>query len=159
MSTATFFSMSAWSTLTTTGSPEWSRARWTCPIEAEAIASGSNSANSSSIGRPNSASTSFRTTWGGSAGTLAWSCWNSSASRTPTRSGRVLSIWPNLMNVGPSSARAIRRRVSQGSRAMAAPPRAFNRSLAKSGPSRPIHAASSYLLSTARISYQRPKWR
>ena len=80
MSTATFFSMSAWSTLTTTASPEWSRARWTCPIEAEAIASGSNSANSSSIGRPNSASMSLRTTSGGSAGTLSWSCWNSSAS-------------------------------------------------------------------------------
>ena len=42
---------------------------------------------------------------------------------------------------------------------MAAPPRAFSRSLAKSGPSRPIHAASSYLLNTVQISAQRPTWR
>ena len=42
MSTATFFSMSACSTLTTTASPESSRARWTWPIEAEAIDCGSN---------------------------------------------------------------------------------------------------------------------
>ena len=39
------------------------------------------------------------------------------------------------------------------------PARAFSKSLAKSGPSRPIQAASSYLLSTARISYQRFRWR
>ncbi len=89
----------------------------------------------------------------------SWSCWNSSASLTPTRSGRVLRIWPSLMKVGPSSARASRRRVSQGCRAMAIPPRAFSKSLAKSGPSRPIHAANPYLLSTDRISYQRPRWR
>ena len=44
-----------------------------------------------------------------------------SASRTPTRSGRVLRSWPSLMKVGPSSARASRRRVSQGCRAMAVP--------------------------------------
>ena len=71
-----------------------------------------------------------------------------SASSTPTRSGRVLRSWPSLMNVGPSSARASRRRVSQGCRAMAVPPRALSKSLAKSGPSRPIQSASPYLLST-----------
>ena len=71
----------------------------------------------------------------------------------------MLRIWPSLMNVGPSSASASRSRVSHGSRAMAAPPRAFKRSLAKSGPSRPIHAASSYLLKTVQISAQRPRWR
>ena len=96
-------------TFTTTDSPEGSRARCTCPIEAEAIASGSKSAKSSSIGRPSSASTSLRTTAGGSAGTLACNCCNSSANLTPTRSGRVLRIWPSLMNVGPSSAAASRR--------------------------------------------------
>ena len=51
ISTATFFSMSACRTFTTTASPEWSVARWTWPIEAEAIDAGSKAANNS-VDRP-----------------------------------------------------------------------------------------------------------
>ena len=101
----------------------------------------------------------LRTASGGSAGALAWSCCNSSLSATPARSGRVLSSWPSLINVGPNSERANRSRVSQRCRAIEVPPGALSKSLVNSGPSRLIHEASSYLLSTASISYQRFRWR
>ncbi len=53
-----------------------------------------------------------RTVAGSSAGTSSRNCVNSSANGTPTRSGRVLSSCPNLMNVGPRSVSARRIRFS-----------------------------------------------
>ena len=98
--------------LTTTGSPERRRARWTCAIEAEAKAVGSNSANASSGGRPSSLAKVARAVAGGSAGVLACRRASSVASACPTNSGRVLNIWPSLMKVVPRSVRARRKRSS-----------------------------------------------
>jgi len=146
-------------TLTTTRSPLLSRARCTWPMEADARALGSNSAKTSSRDRRRSFSTDARTASGGVAGTSSWRCCNSAANSVPTRSGRVLSSCPSLMNAGPSSVKASRIRVGQVCRAMATPSRSLIKSLANSGPKRLIQSASPKRLKTARISLQRARCR
>ena len=81
-------------------------------MEAEAKGASSNCTNRLLSGLPNSASIVARTTSGGSAGASVCRCANSRAISGPIRSGRVLSTWPSLMKVVPSSVNARRTRSS-----------------------------------------------
>jgi len=64
-------------------------------------------------GLPNSAAMVARTAAGGSGGVLERNWPSSRLSSGPTTSGRVLSIWPSLTKVVPSSVRARRMRASR----------------------------------------------
>ena len=97
-------------TFTTTRSPVLSTARWACPIDAAAIGSKSNDANSSSTVAPSSLSTTARTS---SAGTgRADDCRRESSvvSTSGRRSLRVDAICPNFTNMPPQSSSVRRKR-------------------------------------------------
>ncbi len=88
--------MSGRSTLTATSAPlSARRARWTWAIEAAATGS-ENSVNSVSAGRPSSAAMVARASAVGKGGIRSCSTRSCSATATPTTSGRVERIWPNL---------------------------------------------------------------
>ncbi len=88
---------------------------------------GSKAAKISGSGRPNSASISGRIVSHGSGGTLSCKLFNSASTDGGSTSGRVLAIWPSLMNVGPSSSSASRRRTAGGTRSDSSTPRRSNR--------------------------------
>ena len=95
------------STLTATGSPSVVTAKCTCAIEAAATGSSSKLANSSTIGRPRSASTIARASSAGNGGSRSCSISRSRATAGPIRSSRTASDCPSLMNAGPSSLSAL----------------------------------------------------
>ena len=98
------------STFTTTASPVFSTAPWTCASEAAPSGSVSNSANSSPTGAPRAASIRSRAWSTGNGGTRSCSFASSSARSAGSRSRRVDSACPNLMKMGPSVSNASRRR-------------------------------------------------
>ena len=81
---------------------------------------GRTTANTSSSGRPSSASTVARTTSNGSAGTWSRQRLNSSTSSGGNRPSPEEMIWPSLMNVGPSASAASRSRRERSARPAAA---------------------------------------
>ncbi len=85
-------------------------AKCTCAIDAAAIGSSSKLSNRSSIEPSSSASTAWRASAEEKGGRSSCNADKSLAMVSPARSGRVLSIWPNLMKLGPSSCSAIARR-------------------------------------------------
>jgi len=101
-----FFISGRWTLITASLSLE-KRALCTCPMDAEASGDSSMDSNISSGGRPNSSSMISLTFWNGNCGTLSWSFDNSLMNSIGTRSGRVDTICPNLINVGPSSSKEI----------------------------------------------------
>ena len=80
----------------------------TCAIDAEAKGVGLNQANRFSTVSFNSVSTTCFAKPSGIGGTLSNSFSNSNVSFKGTKSGRLLRICPNLMNVGPSSSQTKR---------------------------------------------------
>jgi len=65
--------MPGYCTFTATARPSWVIARWTCPIDAAAIGSGSQRANARSGGRPSSSVTTPAASSGLIGGTLSCS--------------------------------------------------------------------------------------
>ena len=89
-------------TLTATSRPSCSRARYTCPIDAAATGSSSNSAKTSLIGSPSSSSITLRIslkeTFGAASRSAASLCWNSSRYSSGTRpTSRNDSTCPSFM--------------------------------------------------------------
>ena len=114
MSASIWSAASGRSSLTTTSDPSFQTAECTCAMLAAASGSGSIHWKSSSV-RPFSwSSSAARTRSKGIFGQSACSLANSSASESGIRSRRVERICPILMNVGPSSSIALRRRSSKG---------------------------------------------
>ena len=114
MSASIWSPASGRSSLMTTSLPSFQIALCTWAMLAAASGSGSIHWKSSSV-RPFSwSSSAARTRSKGIFGQSAWSWANSSASESGMRSRRVERIWPILMNVGPSSSMALRRRTSMG---------------------------------------------
>ncbi len=99
-------SMSGRRIFTATWRPSASVARCTCAMDAAAIGSASKVANSSSTGLPSSASTACRASAPSNGGSRSCNERRSSASSSPTRSGRTDSACPSFTKAGPSSVSA-----------------------------------------------------
>ncbi|KJU83299.1 hypothetical protein MBAV_004508 [Candidatus Magnetobacterium bavaricum] len=93
-------------TLTTTLAPSLSMALCTCDIDAAAMGWSSMEAKMSSMGALRSVSIICFTSLKSNGGTSSWSFSNSLAYFSVMRSGREESICANLINDGPSSAKA-----------------------------------------------------
>ncbi|OQC04108.1 MAG: hypothetical protein BWX80_02599 [Candidatus Hydrogenedentes bacterium ADurb.Bin101] len=98
-------------TFTAMVSPVGRVARYTWLNEAEATGAVSIWENISGSGRPSSSSIMGRISSKSRGVTSSSNPLSSSATVWPIRSGRVLSTWPSLIKVGPSSVSALRRRV------------------------------------------------
>ena len=96
--------------LTATSLPSLVTAKCTCAIEAAATGTSSNARNRLSTGQPNSASIEARASRVGNGGSRSCSSARSAATSSPSRSARVASIWPSLINAGPISWNAAARR-------------------------------------------------
>ena len=101
-------------TLATTLVPSCRVAACTCATEAEAMGVDSKLANSSLTGLPRAVSIIATDSFSGNGGTSSCSRASSSAMSSGSRSRRVDSSCPNLMNTGPRSSRALRRRTPLG---------------------------------------------
>ncbi len=84
-------------TLTATTRPSAITARWTCPIDAAATGSGSQSRNSSSGGAPSSSHTTWSARLGAIGGTSCWSWASASRAAGGRPSATKPSIWPSFM--------------------------------------------------------------
>jgi hypothetical protein len=93
---------------TATRVPSCSVAWWTWAIEADATGTSLNFRNISPRGRFSSCSISFLIDSKLSCGTASCNFDSSFAISSPTISGRVLNICPNLMNVVPNSSKTSR---------------------------------------------------
>ena len=107
-------SMSGRSTLTTTSSPVGRVALCTWATDAAARGSGSKLASRVSIFPPHWASMAAMASAVGKGGTLSCNSASSSAMSAGSKSRRVDSNWPNLMNTGPRASRASRNRCPRG---------------------------------------------
>ena len=149
MSFSITWAMFGRSTLTATGVPSGSSAKWTCATDALATGVWSNDRNTSSIGLAVDADErrlDLRRT--GNGGTRSCSFASSSAMSGGRRSRRVDSIWPNLTKIGPSSSSASRRRTARGATGRARTARApigrnaRNRAWPRARSSRPCRNAT-----------------
>ena len=94
-------SISGRSTLIATSRPSAVTAKWTWAMDAAAAALSSNCLYSSPTGRPSSSSIMRRAAVPSKGGSRSCNAARSLATCSPSRSGRVESIWPSLMKVGP----------------------------------------------------------